>query len=148
MAEIGTIAEGLRIVGEVRGRGALRIDGVVDGAVRIEGSVLVSAQGLVEGSIEADRVRIDGRLVGNGRAHERLETGPNACVDGDLGAPIVRIDPLSAVTGEVLGESEAAAAPRGVRRRRGSSPEAVRRVVPEPKMPVMLRAKGVRRSIA
>jgi cytoskeletal protein CcmA (bactofilin family) len=148
MAEIGTIAEGLRIVGEVRGRGDLRIDGVVDGVVRVEGSVSITAKGLVEGSVEADRLRIDGRLVGNGLAHERLETGPNACVDGDLEAPSVLIDPLSAITGEVFGATEAKAAPRGVRRRRGSSPESVRRAVPEPKMPVMLRAKGVRRSIA
>jgi cytoskeletal protein CcmA (bactofilin family) len=148
MAEIGYIAEGFRIVGEVRGRGDLRIDGMVDGVVRVEGSVLISAEGVVEGSVEADRLRIDGRLVGNGRAHERIETGPNACVDGDLVAPTVHLDPLSAVTGEVVGESAAPRAPRAVRRRRGSSPEGVRRVVPEPKMPVMLRAKGVRRSIA
>jgi cytoskeletal protein CcmA (bactofilin family) len=148
MAEIGTIAEGLRIVGEVRGQGDLRIDGVVDGVVRVEGSVSISVTGLVEGSVEADRLRIDGRLVGNGRALERLETGPNACVDGDLEAPLVRIDPLSAITGEVFGTNEAKATPRVVRRRRGSSPESVRRAVPEPKMPVMLRAKGVRRNIA
>src|SRR5690606_29409666 len=92
MAEIGYIAEGLRIVGEVRGRGDLRIDGVVDGAVRVEGSVLISQEGLVEGSVEADRVRIEGRLVGNGKAHELLETGPNACVDGDLSAPLVHLE--------------------------------------------------------
>ena len=148
MAEIGTIAEGLRIVGEVRGRGVLRIDGVVDGSVHVQGSVLISDVGLVEGSVEADLVRIEGRLVGNARARERLETGPNACVDGDLASPVLHLDPLSAVTGEVAGAHDAPRSVRGVARTRGSSPDGVRRAVPEPKMPVMLRAKGVRVNIA
>jgi len=148
VAENGIIAEGLRVVGEIRGRGILRVEGVVDGAIRFDGTVIIGKGGLVEGNVEADRLRIEGRLVGNGRAREILETGPDACVDGDLEAPLVHLDPLAAVTGEVLGKEVSPRAPRSVLRSRSSQPGSVRRAIPEPKMPVMLRAKGMRRSIA
>jgi len=104
----------------------------------------------VAGEIVARHVEIEGRLLGRASADQLLVAGPEALVDGDLAAAEFQIDPEAAITGELITLSEPKrrdASSVEKRRGQGKSRSESRRVIPEPKMPVMLRATGERRTI-
>lgn len=85
------IAAGLRITGQVSGSERVQVDGTVDGEVRIDGIVVIGAEGRVLGRIEARHVTVHGRLDGNLAAAERAEVTASGKVEGDIEAPRVVI---------------------------------------------------------
>lgn len=83
------IGAGTIIEGNLKFRGGLRIDGVVQGHLipadeSSATSVIVSEQGRVEGSIRASHVVIDGSVNGPVEATEHLDLQPKARVTGDI----------------------------------------------------------------
>jgi cytoskeletal protein CcmA (bactofilin family) len=100
------IAPGTRIKGEVGGPTDVLIEGEVDGAVKVEGAVVVGAEGAVKGPVSGRVVRVAGKVVGNVRGSERVEVGPAAILEGDIFAPRVVIAEGAFFKGkiEMLGE--------------------------------------------
>jgi cytoskeletal protein CcmA (bactofilin family) len=83
------IGAGTVIEGNLKFRGGLRVDGVVQGHLAPADessatSVIVSEQGRVEGSIRASHVVIDGTVNGPVEASEHLDLQPKARVTGDI----------------------------------------------------------------
>lgn len=82
------IAHGSRVEGNLKFTEGLRIDGEVVGdvcAMSSEPSMLViSEAALVEGTIEADHVIVNGRVKGPIHARELLELQPRAQIEGDV----------------------------------------------------------------
>jgi cytoskeletal protein CcmA (bactofilin family) len=82
------IAHGSRVEGNLKFTEGLRIDGEVVGdvcAMSTEPSMLViSEAALVEGTIEADHVIVNGRVKGPIHARELLELQPRAQIEGDV----------------------------------------------------------------
>ena len=85
------IAPGSRVQGELTGPTELLIEGEVEGEVRVESVVVIGAEGLVQGPITAQTVRVSGKVVGNVQATERVEIAPAGSVEGDIAAPRVVI---------------------------------------------------------
>ncbi len=85
------IAAGTRIRGEVSGPTELLIEGEVAGEIRVEDTVTVGAEGVVNGPISAPVVRIGGRVVGNVHATDRLEISASGSLEGDVDAPRIAI---------------------------------------------------------
>ncbi len=78
------IAEEISLSGDLHGNGEVEIEGVVEGEIRVSGSVTVSATGSVKGPIEADVVRIAGRVDGNVIACEHLRLEKTGIINGDV----------------------------------------------------------------
>jgi cytoskeletal protein CcmA (bactofilin family) len=83
------IGAGTVIEGNLKFRGGLRIDGVVQGHLvpadeSSTTSVIVSEQGRIDGSIRASHVVIDGTINGPVEATEHLDLQPKAKVTGDI----------------------------------------------------------------
>ncbi len=81
------IAQGSCIEGNLKFTDGLRIDGEVIGDIRAAdgGSILViSESAVVTGSIYADHVIINGRVMGPVHASELLELQPKAKIEGDV----------------------------------------------------------------
>ena len=57
---LSVLAAGMRITGALETDGFLRIEGTVEGDLRAEGQVLISAGGLVEGDIHAKQAIVAG----------------------------------------------------------------------------------------
>jgi cytoskeletal protein CcmA (bactofilin family) len=75
---LSVLAAGMRITGALETDGFLRIEGTVEGDLRAEGQVLISAGGLVEGDIQA-----------GGR------------VNGDISTPRIAVEEGGAVNGQL-----------------------------------------------
>lgn len=85
------IAPGTRIRGELTGATELLIEGNVEGEVRIDSVVVVGTEGVVQGPVTAQSVRVSGKVVGNIQATERVEIAPAGSLEGDIAAPRVVI---------------------------------------------------------
>ncbi|HEX2224898.1 MAG TPA: polymer-forming cytoskeletal protein [Thermoanaerobaculia bacterium] len=85
------IAPGTRIRGELTGATELLIEGEVEGEVRIDSVVVVGTEGVVQGPVVAQTVRVSGKVVGNIQASERVEIAPAGSLEGDIAAPRVVI---------------------------------------------------------
>lgn len=85
------IAPGTRIQGEVTGSTELLVEGEVQGEIRIDAPVIVGADGVVQGPIIAQVVRVGGRVFGNVQAADRVEVAPSGTLEGDILAPRITI---------------------------------------------------------
>ncbi|MBN8611061.1 MAG: polymer-forming cytoskeletal protein [Deltaproteobacteria bacterium] len=87
----GQLHAGLAIEGNLRGRGDLRIEGVMRGSITIEGTVSIGPQAQVTAPIRARRVDVGGEVVGNIEAtHVGVRSG--GWVSGDVRASTIAID--------------------------------------------------------
>lgn len=88
--EIGSlIGVGTTLVGDLTFSGGLRIDGMVQGAVRCTqgekgGMIVVSEHGRIEGEVRAAHLVVAGSITGPVFASELVELQPKARVAGDL----------------------------------------------------------------
>src|SRR5262249_54059855 len=67
------IAPGTRVEGTLSGATELLVDGEVVGEIRVQAPVTIGTDGVVQGPITANTVRVGGRVAGNVQATERVE---------------------------------------------------------------------------
>jgi cytoskeletal protein CcmA (bactofilin family) len=83
-AGLSVIASGMKIVGDIESTGVVKIEGIVEGAVRGARQLLLGRQGTVHGDIRAHEVVIGGTVVGTIVAEERVEIQGTSTVKGDI----------------------------------------------------------------
>lgn len=81
--------------------GSARIDGVVNGNVKVEGTLILGSTGVINGDIEAGAVQIGGEVNGNIYAPEHAELSSEAKVIGDLTTAVIVIDEHAVFQGKV-----------------------------------------------
>ena len=72
--------------GELTFTGGVRIDGQFEGSIQTNGKVLVSQGGELKAEVKASNVTLEGRLVGNLSAQDRVELKATARMEGDVRA--------------------------------------------------------------
>jgi len=88
-----TIGRSIAIKGEVTGNEDLLIEGTVDGSVDLtEHTVTVGKEGEVKASIKGRVVTVEGSVVGDLKAEERVVLRSSARVEGDIVSPRVVLD--------------------------------------------------------
>ena len=75
-----------RFKGELTFTGGVRIDGHFEGSIETQGKVLVSEGGELRAEVKATSVTLEGRLVGNLAAQDRVELKASARMEGDVRA--------------------------------------------------------------
>jgi cytoskeletal protein CcmA (bactofilin family) len=83
-AGLSVIAAGMKIVGDIESTGVVKIEGMVEGAIRGARQLLLGRQGTVHGDIRAHEVVIGGSVVGTIIADERVEIQGTSSVQGDI----------------------------------------------------------------
>ena len=83
-AGLSVIASGMKIVGDIESTGVVKIEGIVEGAVRGARQLLLGRQGTVHGDIRAHEVVIGGTVIGTIVAEERIEIQGTSRVQGDI----------------------------------------------------------------
>jgi cytoskeletal protein CcmA (bactofilin family) len=81
---LSVIAAGMKIVGDIESTGVVKIEGMVEGAIRGARQLLLGRQGTVHGDIRAHEVVIGGVVVGTIVADERVEIQSTSSVQGDI----------------------------------------------------------------
>ena len=85
------IGAGTTVSGDLKSKGAIRIEGAVLGKVYSDTTVDVQESGQVKAEIVAAQVIISGEVTGNVFAHERIEITPKGRLFGDITSPRVAI---------------------------------------------------------
>ncbi|MGB8542307.1 MAG: polymer-forming cytoskeletal protein [Candidatus Acidiferrales bacterium] len=99
---VTTIAAGLKISGEISGTTDLYIDGETQGKVRLPNArVTVGPNGRVQADIEAREIIIEGTVLGNLKAGERLHLGAASRVQGSFLTPRFAIEDGARLRGKV-----------------------------------------------
>jgi cytoskeletal protein CcmA (bactofilin family) len=102
------IGAGTRIIGDVQFTGGLHVDGIVKGNVDApgeSGSMLgISDGGVVEGSVAVPNVVLNGKVVGDILAHDRLELGATARVTGNVYYGLIEMAIGAEINGKLVHE--------------------------------------------
>lgn len=91
--EVVKIGKSIFIKGEISGGQDLIIDGKVEGQIQLkENQVMVGENGKISGEIHAKTIIINGEVVGNMFAGEKLEIKASGALKGDVASPRLIID--------------------------------------------------------
>ncbi|MFN0202592.1 MAG: polymer-forming cytoskeletal protein [Bacteroidia bacterium] len=81
---LNTISSGTVIVGNINAEGDMRIEGKVVGTIVCNSRLVVSATGMIEGSIDARNAIIEGEIKGDVITRELLQIDKTGKVFGDV----------------------------------------------------------------
>jgi cytoskeletal protein CcmA (bactofilin family) len=100
------IGKSAAVQGDVEFSGGLHIDGRVTGSVRVTsgaaGALSVSEHGVIEGSVEAPQVVVNGRVNGDIMASERVVLGAKARVQGNVHYGVIEMALGAEITGKLV----------------------------------------------
>ena len=85
------IGAGTSIDGDIKSKGAIRVEGCVSGRLQSDDTVVVQNTGRVRAEILAGQVIVSGEVQGNVFAHERIEVSDKARLIGNITSPRVSI---------------------------------------------------------
>lgn len=109
------IGRGAGVEGNVVFGGGLHLDGRIAGNVRTEANapatLWVSEQGVIEGQVEVPNIVLNGTVIGDIHAKERLVMGVKARVLGNVYYGVIEMSPGAEVSGKLVPSSTAPAAP-------------------------------------
>ncbi|MCH5269419.1 MAG: polymer-forming cytoskeletal protein [Lachnospiraceae bacterium] len=86
------IGKDVVIDGDFTATGSVRMDGTVEGNVKVGGHLLVGVSGKIHGDLEASSTAIGGEIIGNVTALEKTELTSTARVIGDIRTNLIVID--------------------------------------------------------
>jgi cytoskeletal protein CcmA (bactofilin family) len=100
------LARGASVLGDVEFEGGLHLDGRVQGQVRsvpgAAATLWVSEQGVIEGSVDVPSVVLNGSVVGDVRALERVVIGPKARISGNVHYGTIEMAMGAQVSGKLI----------------------------------------------
>lgn len=89
---IGNIGKSVVIKGELNGSEDLVIEGQVEGKIELRQNILtIGSNGRIKAQIFAKQVIVQGEVVGNMTASEKIDIRENGSVEGDIVSPKVAI---------------------------------------------------------
>ncbi len=105
-ADVLTIdAAGTHVVGRLTRHEDIRVQGTVEGAIRLDTTLFVDPEGVLLAEVYARDVVVSGTIVGNVTADNAIVLTESARVIGDLRAPRVSVAPGAAFRGGVVTEA-------------------------------------------
>jgi cytoskeletal protein CcmA (bactofilin family) len=104
------------VQGDIEFTGGLHIDGRITGSVRATSGALaslsVSEHGVVEGSVEAPNVVLNGRVKGDIYGSERVVLGGKARVNGNVHYGVIEMTLGAEISGKLVPRTDNPPAPK------------------------------------
>ena len=97
----GILGPDLVVHGRLEGKSDLRIEGVFEGVVHLDGELTVGPGARVRAPLEVGQLQLEGELVGGVRARESVAIRAGGRLIGDVSAPRVAIDDGASLQGGV-----------------------------------------------
>jgi cytoskeletal protein CcmA (bactofilin family) len=108
------IGRSASVQGDVEFAGGLHVDGRITGSVRAtagaEGALSVSEHGVIEGSVEAPNVVLNGRVNGDIIGRERVVLGGKARVRGNVHYGVIEMALGAEISGKLVPRADNPAA--------------------------------------
>lgn len=106
------IGKGTAIEGNVRFTGGLHVDGVIKGNVISEvederATLTLSEEGVVEGNVRVANVMLNGAVIGDVVASNRVELAPKARITGTVTYALLEMEMGAEVNGKLIHAEEA-----------------------------------------
>lgn len=106
---ISIIGPGMRVTGDCRTAGTVRIEGHVEGSVRADKAVVIGKQGHVVGDVHTQDAVISGHVKGTVVAESRLELQATCHIDGEVRTRRMQLEEGAVLNGTVeMGEKKIA----------------------------------------
>ncbi|MES9856171.1 MAG: polymer-forming cytoskeletal protein [Sedimenticola sp.] len=105
------IGSGTTIKGDMTFSGGLHVDGVVTGNILVEqgdksSALTLSEQGVIEGDVTVPNITINGKVVGDVFASERVELAVKAKVSGTVYYNLLEMSMGAEVNGQLIHSNE------------------------------------------
>ncbi len=85
------IGPGTVVTGEVQCKGTIRVEGMVNGRIQSDDTIVIHETGQVKADLYAGQVIVGGEVEGNVFAQDRIEVTAKGRLIGDIVAPRVSI---------------------------------------------------------
>lgn len=99
--DVTFIARHSTVCGRIETDNDLHIDGRIEGTIRSGGRVTIAATAVAIAEIHSACTRVEGVVVGNVVATDRIEVASGARVAGDLRAPAIDLAALATFDGRI-----------------------------------------------
>lgn len=86
------LSDGVEMTGDLFFTHGLRVDGIVRGKVRSEGTLVIGAKGRVEADVTIQSISINGEFRGSIHAKDRVEIHKDGHVYGEIYTPCLIIE--------------------------------------------------------
>lgn len=104
------IGRNASVLGDIEFSGGMHIDGRVDGNVRASqgaaAALSVSEHGLIDGSVQASSVVLNGRVNGDITASDRVVLGAKARVQGNVYYAVIEMALGAEINGKLVSKTE------------------------------------------
>ena len=104
--EINRVVEGTKFKGELDCASNIRVDGIVEGALKTTGKLVVGASGVVEGDVTCDSADVEGQILGTLNVKNRLFLKSTADIKGDIVFDKLVVEDGAKFRGQVSMQSE------------------------------------------
>lgn len=109
---LNIIGQGTKLTGDLSSNGDIRIDGAIEGQIKVSQRLVIGNTGKVLGNIESEFATVAGHIKGNVVVKQVLELKPSAKIDGDIIAGKVIIEAGAQFNGRcTMNTGSAASAP-------------------------------------
>tara|TARA_B100001142_G_C14331655_1_gene654356 strand:- start:1852 stop:2265 length:414 start_codon:yes stop_codon:yes gene_type:complete len=100
MAEtVNTIGSGTIIIGDVKSKGDIRVDGTLKGSVNTSGKVVLGKEGVIEGDVFCNSADVSGVIKAKITVSQLLSLKATAKLNGDIVTNKLSIEPGASFTG-------------------------------------------------
>lgn len=99
---ISLIGAGTVIVGDIIGKGDIRIDGTLKGKIQTEGKLVLGTTGRMEGEFIANSADISGKVYGKMQISELLTMKSSSRIEGDIKVGKISIEQGAVFTGNCI----------------------------------------------
>jgi cytoskeletal protein CcmA (bactofilin family) len=96
---INIIRQGTEILGDIKCKGDIRIDGKLTGTLICEGKLVIGETGTVEGEIACKNADISGKIIGKIEVNELLLLKNTSDLIGDIFTGKLSVEPGAKFTG-------------------------------------------------
>lgn len=90
---VNLLCEGTVIVGDIKTKNDIRIDGIIKGKIITSGRLVVGSTAKIEGNIDCANVDVQGVVIGDILASGAVALKSPAKVMGNISAAVISIDP-------------------------------------------------------
>ena len=91
--ERNVVAKNTTISGDIISEGDFRIDGTLEGTLKINGRVIIGVGGHIKGKVESKHADIEGKFSGELLVHETLTIKGTANISGDVVIGKLSVEP-------------------------------------------------------
>jgi cytoskeletal protein CcmA (bactofilin family) len=98
-SSVNLIGPGTVIKGDIDTNGDIRIDGSIEGTIKVKGKLVVGNSGKIEGEIQCQNAEVFGEILGQLSVSELLSLKATAKMNGDILTNKLSIEPGAIFSG-------------------------------------------------